>query len=248
MIQLLVQREAGESQVILHFFLRNSGTFRLIGDCSVEGISKEYSAKGVVIHPGELCQLYSIPNQFVESSPVFHYQMGMYSTVGLEGQFRGQLKIRAKDFVTKQQYSSDLGGPATIYKLEVQEGEKQSKISYKRKSEDLAHGRYRKIDLYNTEEYVNFNPVLDLHLEKLVEDPSKINAQMVLMIQLSALNKYLDQALRIGVDRVFIIHGVGQGKLRKAVGEIAGKLTGVKEAKNEYHPKFGFGATEIIFE
>jgi dsDNA-specific endonuclease/ATPase MutS2 len=44
-----------------------------------------------------------------------------------------------------------------------------------------------------------------------------------------------------------VIHGLGKGKLKN---EIATRLINhpeVKTFKNEYHPKYGFGATEIIF-
>ncbi|RME96879.1 MAG: hypothetical protein D6772_11235, partial [Bacteroidetes bacterium] len=58
--------------------------------------------------------------------------------------------------------------------------------------------------------------------------------------------RYLDQAIRLGAERVFVIHGVGEGKLRDAIAERLRQNPQVVDFKNEYHPRYGFGATEVI--
>jgi dsDNA-specific endonuclease/ATPase MutS2 len=49
------------------------------------------------------------------------------------------------------------------------------------------------------------------------------------------------------VDRIFVIHGVGEGKLRDVISTQLMQMTEVKSFKNEFHPRYGFGATEVIF-
>ncbi|RQH21817.1 hypothetical protein D5R40_31195 [Okeania hirsuta] len=49
------------------------------------------------------------------------------------------------------------------------------------------------------------------------------------------------------MERVFVIHGVGEGKLRNAIATRLIKYPEVVSFKNEFHPRYGFGATEIIF-
>lgn len=87
---------------------------------------------------------------------------------------------------------------------------------------------------------------IDLHLDKLVADPAAVPRNKILSLQISRCRQYLAEAVRLGVDRVFIIHGHGEGKLKAAVQkELAGNAH-VRESKNEYHPRFGTGATEVI--
>ena len=60
--------------------------------------------------------------------------------------------------------------------------------------------------------------------------------------------RFFDQATRLGVSRVFVIHGVGEGKLKEAIAERLKGDPHVAKFKNEFHPKYGYGATEIIFK
>jgi len=70
----------------------------------------------------------------------------------------------------------------------------------------------------------------------------------ILQIQEDHFNSYIYEAVRVGVDRVFIIHGVGEGILMKRIKAILDNIKEVKEYKNEYHFKYGYGATEVVFE
>ena len=100
---------------------------------------------------------------------------------------------------------------------------------------------------HEVEELAAFDPVIDLHIEKLIDDPTSLDRQQILPTQILYFESYLDKAIRVGVDRIFIIHGVGEGKLRKAVHRVLKAHPHVREFKNEYHPRFKFGATEAIF-
>ncbi|OAV45401.1 Smr/MutS family protein [Lewinella sp. 4G2] len=97
-------------------------------------------------------------------------------------------------------------------------------------------------------ERLEFSETLDLHLTALVEDPAAVPKHEVLQLQLKEYDEYLDRALRLGVDSVFIIHGVGNGVLKRAIHSRLHRTKFIREFKNEFHPKYGFGATEIIFD
>lgn len=105
----------------------------------------------------------------------------------------------------------------------------------------------RKVEL-NLEEKLAFEEVIDLHLPKLVDDPEKVAKHEVLQLQLKAFDAYIDQALRLGVDSVFIIHGVGKGALKRAIHSRLHRIKFIRKFTNEYHPKYGYGATEVIFD
>jgi dsDNA-specific endonuclease/ATPase MutS2 len=47
---------------------------------------------------------------------------------------------------------------------------------------------------------------------------------------------------------LIVIHGVGTGRLREEIHEQLKHRKEVKTFVNQYHPAFGYGATEIFFE
>jgi len=100
--------------------------------------------------------------------------------------------------------------------------------------------------LHEVEEFAHFEPELDLHIEKLVENASELSPKEILQEQMSHFERYLDQAIRLGVDRVFIIHGLGKGKLRQSIQARLRRRSDIREFRNEYHPRYGYGATEVI--
>lgn len=104
----------------------------------------------------------------------------------------------------------------------------------------------RHLDKYSVSELAHFNPELDLHIENLTANPEGLNNAEKLRIQLRHFDEFIAKAIRLGVPRVFVIHGVGKGKLRN---EIATRLINnpdVVTFKNEFHPRYGYGATEVI--
>lgn len=89
---------------------------------------------------------------------------------------------------------------------------------------------------------------VDLHIEKLVEDPSTLDSMEMLNIQLGHLEKYLDLAFAHHLPRMIVIHGVGSGKLRNEVHEILRIRPEVSSFVHRYHPAYGYGATEVRFK
>ncbi len=105
----------------------------------------------------------------------------------------------------------------------------------------------RKVTL-DLAEKLEFEETIDLHLHKLVEDPDKVAKHERLQLQLKAFDEYIDKALRLGVDSVFIIHGVGSGALKRAIHSRLHRTKYIRKFTNEYHPKYGYGATEVTFD
>jgi len=105
-----------------------------------------------------------------------------------------------------------------------------------------------KIVTLDLKEKLEFEEVIDLHLDQLVKDPESIPKHQVIQTQLMHYDNYIDRAIRLGVDSVFIIHGVGTGALKRAIHSRLHRTKFVREFKNEYHSKYGYGATEVIFD
>lgn len=102
------------------------------------------------------------------------------------------------------------------------------------------------VEVADSKKLASFSNVIDLHIEKLRPGSGKLSNSEIIRIQLEAFEKFMQQAIMLGVERVFIIHGIGKGKLREEIKNRLDKMPKVKSHKNEYHPKFGWGATEVI--
>lgn len=92
------------------------------------------------------------------------------------------------------------------------------------------------------------SPEVDLHIEKLIDNPGSMSAGEMLKLQINVFEKQLDKSILQQADVVVFIHGVGNGILKN---EIHRRLSGhihvawFKDARKE---KFGYGATEVKFK
>ena len=89
--------------------------------------------------------------------------------------------------------------------------------------------------------------VVDLHIEKLTNDWQRLSNFDILTIQLKEFEKWYDLALAHHLPSLTIIHGIGTGKLRDEIHDILKTKKEVRTFVNQYHPRFGYGATEIFF-
>lgn len=99
---------------------------------------------------------------------------------------------------------------------------------------------------FDPEALANFNPELDLHIQNLINGHVRLDKGEILRIQLQHSQRFVEKAIRLGAPRVFLIHGLGEGKLRDAIAEQLRSNPNVVKFKNEYHHKYGHGATEVI--
>lgn len=90
--------------------------------------------------------------------------------------------------------------------------------------------------------------VIDLHIEKLTDSWKSMNNFEILTLQLNTFEKFYQLAISHKQPNLIIIHGVGKGKLRTEIHEKLKYKKEVKSFANQFHPDFGFGATEIFFQ
>lgn len=105
--------------------------------------------------------------------------------------------------------------------------------------------------LYDASKIKDYLPpartVVDLHIEKLTEDETLSNYEM-LLLQLNTFEKYYDLAVSHKQKTLVIIHGIGEGKLREEIHDVLKLKKEVKSFVNQYHELYGYGATEIFFK
>lgn len=102
--------------------------------------------------------------------------------------------------------------------------------------------------LSKVEQLANFDNELDLHAEVLLPNYKSLSSAEIHAQQKLALEKYMLHAIELGVKELFIIHGLGEGVLRKTVEAYLSELKRagkIKAFSNEYISKYGFGATKV---
>lgn len=88
---------------------------------------------------------------------------------------------------------------------------------------------------------------LDLHIENLVADWKGLKNIAILAIQLNEFVRYLELAIAHHQQTMVVIHGLGRGKLKDEIHAILKDTREVERYVNEFHPRYGYGATEIFF-
>ena len=192
----------------------------------------------------------------LNESPTFTIDCWQITTAGTEGKQTQTIKLKPKQFFKKVAVAPLINRPVHLYFLfdpsvEVPITKKEDLKSYTKDNIRAAPKKntqaYKRYEVHNVKEYANFNHELDLHLENISTSTKKMNSGEKLRLQLQHFDAYIAKAIRLGVPRVFIIHGLGKGRLRNEIASRLIKIREVKTFKNEYHHKYGFGATEVIF-
>ena len=90
--------------------------------------------------------------------------------------------------------------------------------------------------------------VVDLHIEKLTDHWQQLTNFEILTSQLNNFEKYYELAIAHKQATLIVIHGVGEGILRNEIHDILKLKKEVKSFVNQFHPLYGYGATEIFFK
>jgi len=160
------------------------------------------------------------------------------------------IKIKAAQFFNKFAEVSWIHSQGSIYSVSdhhqlIRPSQKTESLKeYARAMRKPTKGSAREPS-WEIKAKADFNNVLDLHIEKLLPNQGKISPGEVFKIQLQHFERFIEEALRLGVKQVFVLHGIGKGKLKN---EISSRLImdhRVNIFKNEFHPQYGHGATEI---
>ncbi len=192
----------------------------------------------------------------LNESPEFELQCQWVTTEGLSEPHFKSLKIKPKTFFGNLRTAPFLNRPVHWYRLfekpeqaPEQSGEDLSTYT-KRNAKPTATSSgmgYRHYSVPDTHELASFLPEIDLHIEKLTDSWRKLTSGDIVKIQLAHFETFIEKAIRLGVDRVYVIHGLGEGKLKDAIATRLLQNPQVSTFKNEFHPRYGWGATEVVF-
>jgi hypothetical protein len=163
-------------------------------------------------------------------------------------------KIKPARFQNKDSYFSTnfmeekgvlyyLGQSVSAKEFQQIELQKNTENIQRLESQPIGVFMYEKtIDKYKTDKHT---AEVDLHIESIVDDHSKIDNSQILETQKRLFIKCLDSAIAEKLQKVTFIHGVGNGFLKREITTI------LKEYSNLHYfdasmQKYGCGATEVL--
>jgi dsDNA-specific endonuclease/ATPase MutS2 len=85
---------------------------------------------------------------------------------------------------------------------------------------------------------------IDLHIENLVNSHRFLTNGEIIVIQLNHFQSKLEYAIRKKMQKVIIIHGVGNGILKTEIRKILSNYSSISYYDAPFH-KYGYGATEV---
>lgn len=190
----------------------------------------------------------------INFEPSFNFQFWKVEHTRTELILENTTKLKAKRFFSKKATIPGTKIEGIIYDLQ------NNKKTIKKEGEDLneytlnnlayfkeerAYDKIYASNKFDLNARVEFKNEIDLHIENLIEDYAKMQNKDKLQVQIKSAIEFLDKAFSLGINKVFIIHGIGKGKLKDEIKELLHKHPNVKRFKNEYHHKYGYGATEV---
>jgi len=146
-------------------------------------------------------------------------------------QFKGRA-IYAKTIIL-----ADLNPPATIETDQLVAKFQSIQNSSNRKSQANPNPRG----------LVQYEKIVDLHIEELVDNIHLLEKENALNIQLNHFYSELDGAFLKNLKKVIFIHGVGNGVLKKAIRKHLSSVASIRFGDADFS-KYGYGATEVILD
>jgi hypothetical protein len=160
--------------------------------------------------------------------------------------FETQLKLKPKQVFQKIEQLKQKNEDAFLFKLF---DEYPTKVYHE--TFDLSKLSNKGFKVYDASKIKDHlqpaQSVVDLHIEKIIDDSLGKSNLEILTIQLETFEKWYHLAVVNKIPKFTVIHGVGKGKLKEEIHQLLKVRKEVKTFINQYHEQFGFGATEIFF-
>ena len=200
------------------------------------------------IHPFEDFYLHDVDFADLNDSPSFEFYFSLEQPDRMKAEhFESTIKLKPKQLFAKIEELKEKN-QATFSQL-LFENYPDKTIEDTVEMGRLAAKGYKIYDATKGRQHLEpARSVIDLHIEKLIDDWKRLSNYEILSLQLKAFEKYYHLAIAHHQHSLTVIHGVGEGVLRDEIHDILRLKKEVKSFVNQYHPNFGYGATEIFFQ
>lgn len=230
----------------IHLVNRTETAYRFIYKVNYFG-ETDFDLKNEIL-PFQDFYLHDIPFENLNDSPTFEFDFSLLNPQeNKTDHFEASLRLKPKHLFTRIE-EIRLKGEAT-FSYRLFETYPDRLVEDKVEPGRLAAKGYKLYDAAKAKQ--NLEPprsVVDLHIEKITDDWNGLSNHEIVSLQLKTFEKYYDLAVAHMQPSLIVIHGVGTGRLREEIHEQLKHRKEVKTFVNQYHPAFGYGATEILFE
>lgn len=128
----------------------------------------------------------------------------------------------------------------SIEEAQIEKKTSQNTVVSKNMKDIMSLDRFSLEDFYETE------PVIDLHIQAIAPDFDKNQSVSALEFQLEYALHKLHELQEKGIKELFLIHGIGDGILKKELHQLLENETDlVDRFHHGYFEKYGFGATKV---
>ncbi|MEO8711499.1 MAG: Smr/MutS family protein [Parafilimonas sp.] len=230
----------------LYLINKNNIGFRFIYKQQFFG-EEEFELKGEILLHHDF-YLHDIAFGDFNDNPSFSFEFSLITADKTKADyFETSVKLKPKQLFQRIEDMKQNNEPAIVFKLFDDYPAKQMEEKV-----ELSENLIRKNKAYKAERIrEHLEParsVVDLHIEKLSNDWKHLSNFEILTIQLKEFEKWYELAVAHYLPNLTVIHGVGIGKLRDEIHDILKTKKEVKTFVNQYHPRYGYGATEIYFQ
>ncbi len=189
--------------------------------------------------------LHDIPFEDINDSPAFAFEFSLLKPdKNRADYYETSLKLKPKQLFDRIELLKQKGEATFAYKL----FETYPPKPFDDVVDTPATKGAKIYNLQNIRQHLQpARTVVDLHIEKLTEDWKRLSSAEMLTMQLKEFEKWYELALAHRQPQLIVIHGIGSGRLRNEIHDALRLKREVKSFVNQFHPSFGFGATEIFF-
>ena len=230
----------------LHLINRTESTYKFVYHLAFFG-KPDFELKNE-IRPFEDFYLHDIAFADLNDNPSFEFKFSLPEPDKKKADhFESSLKLKAKQLFAKIKKLKEKNEATFSYRLF--ETYPDRKPEEKFETGHLTARGHKAYDAKKARQHMEAaRSVIDLHIEKLSDDWKHLSNYEILSLQLKTFEKYYDLAVTHIQPSLTVIHGVGEGKLRDEIHDILRLKKEVKSFVNQYHPLYGYGATEIFFQ
>ena len=192
--------------------------------------------------------LHDIPFEKLNDGPRFDFEFSLAKPDKIKSDYyEASMKLRARQVFTKIEELRAKQEASFSYLLFEQYPDRPKEESFDLGK--LAASGYKIYDAKNFRSSLEpIRTVVDLHIEKLTDNWAKLSNLEMLDLQLKTFEKYYELAILHRQPMLIVVHGVGTGRLRDEIHDILRNKKEVKSFVSQFHPSFGYGATEIYFQ
>ncbi|HEY4875755.1 MAG TPA: Smr/MutS family protein [Puia sp.] len=199
------------------------------------------------IHTFEDFYLHDIAFEDINDNPNFQFDFSLLTPEKKKAEhYETLLKIKPKNIFLRVEEMKKTNQATFSYKLFDDYPDKTVEEKIELKTSSNNYKIYEASQTRNQLEPAKHE--VDLHIEKLTDNWRHMSNFEMLTLQLQTFEKYFDLAVAHHLPSMIMIHGVGSGKLRDEIHDLLRMKRNVKSFINQYHARYGYGATEIFFQ